>query len=412
MLYAGLCADSVSCGSCELMSNSIHGGDVYRNKVDLDFSVNVNPIGIDNEIKNRIKVKLKICEKYPDENQEKLKLRIAEREKVEPSRILCGNGASELLMAIGHGFHPKKILLPTPSFLGYEKLVKAINGTPVLLPLREEKQFLMDEEWVERLEEYCRGEFLQEEESLSREKKAAFENIAFKKGIFKEGAFERGIYYRMLILTNPNNPTGRLIPKCILIRILNICMKYGILVILDECFIEFVKNYRELTMVDVLEQYPNLVLLRAFTKYFAMPGLRLGYLMCSNMEIINKIQMQLPEWNVSLLAQEAGIAALECEQSYMGTSDMIARERTFLVEGLTEVFRDAGKKLEIYPSDANFILFRACFPLYERMLKRGILIRDCSNYRGLGEGFYRIAVRGHEENLLFMEALRAELYIS
>lgn len=397
MLYGYLRDDYVGCGSVDLRMDGIHGGDVYRNNVDLDFSVNINPVGIKSEIINRINVKTEFCERYPDERQEKLRKAIAERENVDVTEVVCGNGASELFLAIAHAFRPKEVLLPIPSFLGYERMVKAVGASPIFFPLQEDRGFLMDEIWVDKFEEYLVA--VSKDGQIDRDIVLKQESIDGCEGKVDSS------FRRVLVLTNPNNPTGRLIPKNILKRMLNICLKVHILVVLDECFIEFIKEYHEKTMVKELEQYPNLIIVRAFTKYFAMPGLRLGYLMCFDRWIVNKIKIQLPEWNVSLLAQEAGVAALEQEADYEKTSELIERERQFLVERISYVFAEKQEEVCIIPSDANFILFRTRLPLYDLLLRKGILIRDCSNYRGLENCYYRIAVRTHEENRYLLEVL-------
>ena len=149
----------------------------------------------------------------------------------------------------------------------------------------------------------------------------------------------------------------------------------------------------------MLGEYQNLFLLKAFTKRYAMAGIRLGYGLCSNLAVLEKMQEAVQPWNVSIPAQAAGVAALEEEEYVDEARQIIGAEREFLRDGL----RQLG--FSVYDSRANYIFFRGPSGLVEHALKKQVLIRDCSNYRGLSEGYYRVAVRTHEENIKLLEAL-------
>ena len=201
----------------------------------------------------------------------------------------------------------------------------------------------------------------------------------------------------LVFLANPNNPTGQCVDKALGFRILQKCKEKNIVAVFDECFIEFVGE--EFSFIDRLEQFPNLILVRAFTKIYAIPGVRLGYLLCSDTGLRKRIQRQLPEWNLSTFAQAAGIAAIR-ENAYVKESAaFVKRERLFLENKLKEL------GMKVYPGDANYLLIHTEIPLYERLLKRQILIRDCSNFAGLTSGYYRIAVRTREENEMLWKAI-------
>lgn len=341
-----------------------HGGDIYRNNVDLDFSVNINPIGICEEIKNEIKINdvFNAAQLYPDSKQECLREQIAEWEGVKAEQVICGNGASELLMAVMHAIRPEYVLVLSPCFSGYERAMRAIEARPVYFDLDESQNFLLGESFLDFLKEFTVGK------------------------------------RRMVILTNPNNPTGCKIEKKVLKQVIEICRQNSTYVLLDECFVDFLEDADRITLVKELGTYHGLMVLKAFTKFFSIPGIRLGYLLCDSLDLLEKICIQLPEWNVSSLAQELGIKLLEHQEAYRGTPQYISRERTYLTDEIGRVFLEKGRPVRIYPSDANFILLYTDFPLYDALLERGILIRDCSNYRGLKKGYYRIAVRTLEEN--------------
>lgn len=335
----------------------MHGGDIYRNAVCMDFSVNVNPLGMPEGMEEALCAAVKSCGSYPDPSAEKLYHTISHMLRVPKEYLLFGNGASELFMAIIHGLQPRKTVIPVPSFYGYEYVAKAGGGEVVYYPLQEVNQFQPDEGLLEALTEDV----------------------------------------DLLFLANPNNPTGKLVEPLYLESLLDICKEKGITVVLDECFIEFCEGSH--SMLPKIEQYENLIVVRAFTKIYAIPGVRLGYLVCSNQVLMASIKRQLPEWNLSAFAQAAG-EACEGRTAFIDrTVEYVKKERAFLTKEL--------KKLEllVYPGEANFILIHSENRLYEGLLEHGILIRDCENFRGLSKGFYRIAVKSRKENEALLKAL-------
>ena len=338
--------------------NGIHGGDIYRNHIELDFSVNLNPLGIPKAVKKALIQAVEVCNCYPDPKAEKLKKAVAEMLIIPEEYLLFGNGASELFMAVVHGIQPKKIVIPIPSFYGYEYAAEAIKGKTIYYLTKKEEGFRVTEEIYQALTEEV----------------------------------------DLLFLANPNNPTGNRISVKELQRILYYCKEKGINVVLDECFIEFCGE--EFSMLSEIEQFENLILIRAFTKIFSIPGVRLGYLICSNSRLCYKIQRQLPEWNLSCFAQAAGLACTKQTDFVRETISYVEKEREFLERGLKQM------GFLVFPSQANFLFFYSEVPLYKKLLQKGILIRDCRNFKGLSEGFDRIAVKNREENKRLLEAIR------
>jgi L-threonine-O-3-phosphate decarboxylase len=322
--------------------NVIHGGDVYRNQVDMDFSVNINPLGMPEGLEKILSRAAKKCQEYPDIEAGRLKLAVSVSLNIPKEFLLFGNGASELFMGIVHALKPGKILIPIPSFYGYEYAAKAVEADIVFLP-QEENLF----------------------DSLTEETD-------------------------LLFLANPNNPTGKLLDREYLVTLLDRCKKMKINVVLDESFIEFCGS--EYSMLSEIYSYDNLIIVRSFTKLYAIPGVRLGYLINSSTFLIEKIGRQLPEWNISAFAQEAGIACAG-ESGYAAkTVEYVKKERQFLEEGLKKL------GIQVFESEANFLLVYTDIPLYEKLLQKKILIRDCSNFRGLSKGYYRIAVKQRKDN--------------
>lgn len=177
------------------------------------------------------------------------------------------------------------------------------------------------------------------------------------------------------------------------------CQKYGVTLILDECFVMFTGAEERYSFLKKYRNYPRVVIVRAFTKLYAMPGVRLGYLVCSDAALTEAIRADLPEWNLSVFAQQAGCVACG-QRAYVEHSvAFVCRERAWLTEQLSEI------GITVFASNANFLMIKDGRPLAKELLKKGILIRDCSNYRGLSGGYYRIAVRRREENERLLAAL-------
>lgn len=336
---------------------AIHGGDIYRNSVKLDFSVNGNPMGIPETVRRALLAAVDTSTCYPDPEAEGLRNAVVKRLDVPPSFLVFGNGASELLLAAVHALRPRRTVIPVPSFFGYEHAAAAWDGQIFYYEMQEKRGFVPEAELLQ---------YLTEETD-------------------------------MLFLANPNNPVGNLLPQKQLVQILEHCLKQKIHVVLDECFIDFCRPGS--SALPLLRRYPNLLILRAYTKIYAIPGVRLGYAVCADPVFLSRIRRQLPEWNLSGFAQAAGRACAE-EKDYVTTSrDYIRRERAFLQNRLEAL------GIRVFPGEADFLLIASPIPLYEELLKQEILIRDCSNFRGMPEGYYRIGVRTHEENVELIKAI-------
>ena len=335
----------------------IHGGDIYKNHVLIDFSVNINPLGIPKSVKDVLHETVEMCIKYPDMEEEKLKKAVSNMLAVPKESILFGNGASQLFMGVVHSIKPKKTVIPVPSFYGYEYAAKAAGGEIIYYETRKENAFQVTKDFYKVLTEDV----------------------------------------DLLFLANPNNPTGNLLSKEDVKELLGYCRDRDIYVVLDESFIEFCG--REFSILTDIEKFHNLILIRSFTKIFSIPGVRLGYLICNNYSLLYKIQRQLPEWNLSCFAQEAGCTCAREIDFMLKTKDYIKKERPFLENGLKQ------KGFSVFTSMANFIFFYSEKPLYEGLLKKGILIRDCRNFRGLWKGFYRIAVKNRKENEILLKEI-------
>ena len=335
-----------------------HGGDIYGG-IALDFSANVSPLGTPRSVTDAIERALPELYRYPDPYCRTLVQTISEYEGVPKNFVLCGNDASELIYAYCGAARPKRAMELAPTFSEYSLALRRTGCEVVRFALKQEENFDL------------RKDFLP---FLAREKIDA------------------------LFLCNPNNPTGRLIADDLLEEILRICREKNIALFVDECFLSLSDGGVDLT--PSLSDFPQLFILKAFTKSFGMAGLRLGYGLSADEALLRKMSAAVPPWNVSTLAQAAGVAALGDAEFLERNRAVIRAERPRLEERLREL------GFWVCPSQANYILFRGEAGLVDRLRERGAAIRDCANFEGLGPGWYRAAVRLREENDALLDAMR------
>lgn len=338
----------------------IHGGNVYQYQNCVDFSANCNPLGTPESVKNAIIESLSHINDYPQVGCAPLKEAIAQYEGVKPSEVICGNGAAELIFSLCRALKPKKALLPVPTFAEYEQALTSVGCSCSHFFLKEEQNFSMD--------------------------------ASFLKEISKE--------FNIIFLCNPNNPTGILTERDFLMEILKKCREHSVFLVVDECFLDFIKEPESYTLKEVLKEYPNLFLLKAFTKRYAMAGVRLGYGLTANQELLEKMEGVTQPWNVSSLAQAAGLAALKETEYVEKGRETVFREQEFLKREMEAI------NFHVFPSEANYIFFKGERNLFEKCVEKGILIRDCSNYPGLEAGYFRIAVKSHEDNKRLLRVLK------
>ena len=338
-----------------------HGGEVYSHPVLLDFSANINPLGTPEGVERAVMASLPLLFQYPDPYCRELVGAIARHEGVREDTVLCGNGAAELIFALCSALKPKKALLPVPSFSEYRSALSAGECRVEYYPLGQEDDFALTEAFLPVLE--------------------AFDG-------------------QLLMLCNPNNPTGQVIPPELLGKIADLCREKHIFLFVDECFLDLTQGGDGLSLKGMLGEFPDLLLLKAFTKSYGMAGLRLGYCLCADGGLLAKMARLTPPWNVSAPAQVAGEAALTEGDFLEKTRWLIVRERRWLTRELEAL------GLWVCPSQANFLLLQGPPGLSAALRQRGIAIRDCGNYHGLEEGWYRIAVRLPEENQRLITAIR------
>ena len=337
----------------------IHGGDwaayaLEYGKQPLDFSASLSPLGMPERVYQAAVDAMRGAGRYPDPKCRRLRAALAERHAVDASQIVCGAGAADLIDRLARVLQPKRALIPAPTFTEYERALLAVGCRVGRFPLPE--GFALPEDFAD---------------AITPETDAVF-------------------------LCNPNNPTGLLTEPALLRR----CLKRGVTLIVDECFLDLTDDPARYSLVSFLRDYPNLILLRAFTKTFAMAGLRLGYALCGSAETARALRDVGQPWPVSVPAEAAGIAALKEPDYENEVRAFLHTERARVLQTLS------GMGLRVVPGQAKCLLFYSeDTDRAQKLRTKGILLRDCRDFPGLCPGWYRTAIRKREENDMLLKAL-------
>ena len=356
-----------------------HGGNIYKiyrekgMKEILDYSSNINPYGLPKKFERAVIENLSVLEKYPDPDYVELREEIAKTNKVELKNIIVGNGATEIIFLYMKVLKAKKILIVSPTFGEYERAMKAtLDDIQVdYFKLEEAENFVLN---IEKIK-------------TELQKK-----------------------YDLLVICNPNNPTGQFLSIKELEKILEKCTEVGTKLFVDEAFVEFVEDWGEKSIIKTGKNKKNLFVLRAFTKFFAIPGLRLGYGICFDDEFMTKMLEKKEPWSVNNIAELAGKILLQDREYIEKTNNWIKIEKKYMYENLKEI-----EGLKTYKTEINFILVKIkneylykvnAQILREKMLEKGILIRDASNFVYLNDNYFRLAVKDRKNNARVLEALK------
>lgn len=325
----------------------------------IDFSSNVNPLGFPPSVTKIIQKNQSLLSVYPDPDSSKLRDDLQKYTNIKKTQITVGNGATEIIYNFCKIFlHNSNVLIPIPTFSEYEAASR-----------------------------------------LSGARISFFKTMNLNKNISELQDFITKT--KCIFVCNPNNPTGVLISKKNLLKILEAAYNKSAFMFLDECFIELVPDSNE-SLVHYLKEFDNLFILRSLTKSFGLAGLRIGYGL-GNKKVIDVLQRIKIPWNVNGLAQRAASEALSNVSHLTKTRKLIKKELWFLKVSISKI-----NGFTCYESSTNFILIKSKMnakKIQEKLIEKKILIRDCSNFRGLGNKFIRVAVRTHKENVKLVRAL-------
>ncbi len=344
-----------------------HGGNVYRIAQELgisentliDFSASINPLGVSERVKELIKRELDGLVNYPDPDTVELRKEIAAYHGIGEDTIICGNGSTELIYLIPRVFRPRNVLITAPAFSEYERAC-----------LLNHELRIMNYE-------------LKEENGFSIEPNIFIEQM--------QGC-------DMAFLCNPNNPTGGLLSREAVLEIAGAARKAKCYLVVDEAFIDFIS--RESVITNVKDN-PYLIVLRSMTKFYALTGLRIGYGVF-NEEVIEKVKAFKEPWTVNSLAQKTAVTALEDDHYADKTFRLMIEEKSYMERSFDEM------GIRYYPSAANYYLLKVkdAGSIVSKLKQKGLLARDCSNFKGLGSSYIRVAVKSHEQNGLLIREMK------
>ena len=360
-------------------SEHFHGSDlekieeiyhIPRNEI-TSFAANVNPIGISPKLRATLAEHIDDITGYPEREYTSLRKSIAEYVNADFNSIVVGNGSSELISLFIHNLKPHKALILGPTYSEYEREVTLSGGTSRYYRLDEQNGFSVQ---LERLEKQ-----LNEDVDL-------------------------------LIICNPNNPTSTAICRTDMRKILDICKEYGIYVLVDETYVEFAEDITSITSIPLTRYYNNIIVLRGISKFFAAPGLRLGYAVCGNRDLLKSVTSRQDPWSINTLAAVAGEIMFSDVDYIQETRDLVSSERTRLCKRL-----DQMKHVSYYDPKANFILLKITHDditaqdVFEAAIQKKLMIRDCSDFPFLNNKYFRFCIMLPEKNDELMDVIEALL---
>ena len=340
----------------------------------IDFSVNVTPLGIPENIRKAMEKSLSRAGWYPDDSKRKLKEALSEKYGLAMTDICVGNGASDLIFRTVFALRPKQALVLAPTFAEYEAALRCVDARIEYYPINHE-DFQVEADLCEQI----------------------------------------GPETDMVFLCNPNNPTGLLMSPDFLMMVLERCEETDTWLVVDECFLEFVRQGEQYSLIGELTSHPKLLILKSFTKMFGIAGLRLGYLLCGRKGLGDVIDKFGCDWNVNCVAEAAGLEALKSADYEKEVLVYVEKEREWLYKELTRI------GLRTVHGQANYLLFEAPESgrkasegevlesakgsLGNWLLSQGMMIRCCDDYENLNENFYRIGINTHEANRALVEKI-------
>lgn len=346
----------------------LHGGNIYRLKREgkgelLDYSSNINPLGVPESFKRAIIENFDILEKYPDPDYVELRENIGRYNKVDVKNIIAGNGATEILFLYMKAMKPKKTLIISPSFAEYKRALDSVGSEIIHYPLLEENNYNLDIE-----------SFLKEVPQCD-----------------------------LVVICNPNNPTGSFISLENIKKINDVLSEKGIKLFIDEAFIEFIRGWEDMT--SVLLEDKNIFVMRALTKFFAVPGVRLGYGITYDEEIMKKMEKYKEPWSVNSFADIAGKIMLWDKEYIEATENWIEEEKKWFYEESCKI-----ENIKTFKTNVNFILVKLLKKnssvVRDEMIEKGVVVRDASNFMFLNEQYIRLAIKNRENNIKVLQALK------
>ena len=334
----------------------------------ISFSANINPLGISGKLRTSLAEHLDAVTTYPDRNYRELRSCIAAYCGTDPSSVIVGNGSTELISLAIQSVSPRHALILGPTYSEYEREISLGGGQTRYYPLRAANEFRMD------VQDLCS----QLTDDLD-----------------------------LLVLCNPNNPTSSAITSRDMRLILDACLEHGIFVLVDETYVEFVENTDLISSVSLTRYYTNLLVLRGTSKFFAAPGLRLGYAITGNRDLIQQIATRQNPWTISSLAEIAGRLMFQDTDYIHQTRQLISSERDRIYN-----LMKTWPSVKPYRPSANFMLTEIkkeevdADTLFDHCIRKGLMIRNCSTFPFLSNRYFRFCFMLPEQNNQLLQALQ------
>lgn len=335
----------------------------------IKFGANVNPLGLSENVKQQLASRLDILSSYPDRDYTTLRNTISEYCNVPAEFILPGNGSSELIALLIQERNPKHTLILGPTYSEYSRELSFSGSTQEYYHLREEDNFVLN------VDDLCQT---------------------------LEGNYD------FLIICNPNNPTSSAITREDLQKLLTFCAEKNIFVMIDETYVEFAPDISEITAVTLTKEFTNLMVLRGVSKFYAAPGMRLGYGITGNLDFLKKMKEKQVPWSLNSLGALAGELMLQDKDYIHRTRELILSERTRLLQALVEI-----PTYKTYPAYANFILLKiqkpvlTSYDVFDACIRQGLMIRDCSSFECLDGEYIRFCIMTPEDNAKLLHILKS-----
>ncbi len=336
----------------------------------INYSGNVNPLGLSQSIQKKLAENIDLIAKYPDRDYTSLRTTLAEYIGVKKEDIIVGNGSTELISLFIKVLHPENALIIGPTYSEYEREIFINEGKSRYFPLLEEENFEINLAHIK--------EHLQEDVDL-------------------------------LIICNPNNPTSSAIDRHTMRDILDFCLEWDVDVLIDETYVEFSDDVNNISAVSLTPFYSNLFIIRGVSKFFAAPGLRLGYGVSGNKSMIHRINSLKNPWTINSLAAYAGELMVQDRDYISATRALIHAER----DRMTEILNSWGN-VKVFPANGNYILIKILndtysYDVFEDLIRQGLMIRDASSFPFLSNKFLRFCILNKEDNDRLLDALKASL---
>lgn len=339
----------------------------------VSFSANVNPLGASPKALNLFKENLDVISRYPDRDYPALRQAISSYTGALPSHIILGNGVTELLTLFINMIAPKQAIIIGPTYSEYEKDLTRCSSRIAYIRAEESKNFILDAETI----------------------------------LAKTPA-----YTDLVILCNPNNPTSGALHTDALEKLAKAYQEQGIWLMIDETYVEFAPDSASVSAAGLTTNYDNLFVLRGTSKFFATPGLRLGYALTSNQSLLDKAAKAQDPWNIHSAADFIGTIMFEDKDYIQLVKNTMEAEKQYVCKQLSTI-----PGLRTYPVNGNFVLVRlpqgslTSEELFNQLITKGMMIRDCSSFPTLGHDFIRICFMSHKDNVRLITAIKEALHV-